>query len=132
MLAGPRYSGKSTLSLALAARGHHFLSDEIAWYIPSTRHLTAFRRPVGVREHINRGVRSRQSDAVIPQHEVAHTREHGKQVGRLRRPPRLPRATQASPLHEIVEATNPRYASCPRAAAKIVRAMITLNSGTLY
>jgi hypothetical protein len=61
MLAGPRYSGKSTLSLALAARGHHFLSDEIAWYIPSTRHLTAFRRPVGVRE----GVRSAAIDTRI-------------------------------------------------------------------
>ena len=59
MLAGPRYSGKSTLSLALAARGHHFLSDEIAWYVPSTRKLIAFRRPVGVRD----GIRSAAIDA---------------------------------------------------------------------
>jgi hypothetical protein len=61
MFAGPRYAGKSTLSLALAARGHHFLSDEIAWYVPSTRLLVSFRRPVGVRE----GVRSAVIDARI-------------------------------------------------------------------
>jgi hypothetical protein len=61
MFAGPRYAGKSTLSLALAARGHHFLSDEIAWYVPSTRQLVAFRRPVGIRD----GVRSTAIDARI-------------------------------------------------------------------
>ena len=61
MLAGPRYAGKSTLSLALAARGHSFLSDEIAWYVPSTRQLIAFRRPVGVRN----GIRAAAIDARI-------------------------------------------------------------------
>lgn len=63
MFAGPRYSGKSTLSLALAARGHHFLSDEIAWYVPSTRLLIGFRRPVGVRE----GIRAAAVDARMPE-----------------------------------------------------------------
>ncbi len=50
LFAGPRRAGKSTLSLALAARGHHFLGDEIAWYLPDTHELIDFRRPVGVRE----------------------------------------------------------------------------------
>jgi hypothetical protein len=58
---GPRYAGKSTLSLALAARGHQFFSDEIAWYVPSTGDLVDFRRPVGVRE----GTRARAVDTLM-------------------------------------------------------------------
>lgn len=62
IFAGPRYSGKSTTALTLASRGHQFLSDEIAWFVPSTGELIDFRRPVGVRE----GVRAAAIDAVIP------------------------------------------------------------------
>jgi hypothetical protein len=62
IFAGPRYSGKSTTALTLAARGHQFLSDEIAWFVPSTGQLIDFRRPVGVRE----GVRSAAIDAIMP------------------------------------------------------------------
>jgi len=61
VFAGPRMAGKSTTALALAARGHNFLSDEIAWYVPSTRELIDFRRPVGVRE----GVRAAAVDAAV-------------------------------------------------------------------
>lgn len=53
MFTGPRRAGKSTLSTALASRGHHFLGDEIAWYLPETHELIDFRRPVGVREGVH-------------------------------------------------------------------------------
>jgi hypothetical protein len=42
-------AGKSTTSLGLAARGHNFLSDEIAGYLPATGELIPFRRPVGIK-----------------------------------------------------------------------------------
>jgi hypothetical protein len=51
---GPAGGGKSTTSMALAARGHNFLSDEIAGYLPATGELIPFRRPVGIK----RGPRS--------------------------------------------------------------------------
>ena len=46
---GPSGAGKSTTSLALAARGHNFLSDEVAGYLPDTGSLIPFRRPVGIK-----------------------------------------------------------------------------------
>jgi hypothetical protein len=46
---GPGGAGKSTTALALAARGHNFLGDEIAGYLPATGELMAFRRPVGIK-----------------------------------------------------------------------------------
>lgn len=49
MFVGPAGAGKSTTSLALAARGHNFLGDEIAAYLPATRELIPFRRPVGIK-----------------------------------------------------------------------------------
>ena len=45
-----REGGKSTLALALAARGHEFLSDEYAAYDPVSNDLIPYRRPVGIRE----------------------------------------------------------------------------------
>lgn len=61
MLAGPRRAGKSTMALALAARGHQFLGDEIAWYLPQSHELIDFRRPVGVRG----GLRARAVDEAM-------------------------------------------------------------------
>lgn len=49
LLVGPKGSGKSTLSLALAARGHSFLGDETACYLPASGVLLPFRRPVGIK-----------------------------------------------------------------------------------
>jgi hypothetical protein len=46
---GPSGGGKSTTSLALAARGHNFLSDEVAGYLPARGELIPFRRPVGIK-----------------------------------------------------------------------------------
>src|SRR5262245_1215592 len=46
---GSAGAGKSTTSLALAARGHGFLSDEVAGYLPATGTLIPFRRPVGIK-----------------------------------------------------------------------------------
>ena len=49
LLVGPKGSGKSTISLALAARGHGFLGDETACYQPSSGQLLALRRPVSIK-----------------------------------------------------------------------------------
>ncbi len=46
---GPSGGGKSTTALGLAARGHNFLSDEVAGYLPDTGELIPFRRPVGIK-----------------------------------------------------------------------------------
>lgn len=46
---GPSGGGKSTTALALAARGHNFLSDEVAGYLPAQGELIPFRRPVGIK-----------------------------------------------------------------------------------
>jgi len=46
---GPSGGGKSTISLALAARGHNFLSDEVAAYLPDRGEVMPFRRPVGIK-----------------------------------------------------------------------------------
>jgi hypothetical protein len=55
LIVGRKKGGKSTTSLALAARGHSLLADSCACYSPSTGELVPFRRPVGIRE----GPRSR-------------------------------------------------------------------------
>jgi hypothetical protein len=46
---GPAGAGKSTTALALAARGHNLLSDEVAGYVPARGELIPFRRPVGIK-----------------------------------------------------------------------------------
>lgn len=61
MLIGSKGAGKSTLALALAARGHGLLGDENACYLPATRMLVPFRRPVGVKP----GPRSATVDAAL-------------------------------------------------------------------
>jgi hypothetical protein len=49
LIAGEKGSGKSTLSLALAAHGHDFFGDEIAGVRTGTFELAPFRRAVSVR-----------------------------------------------------------------------------------
>lgn len=49
LLLGPKGAGKSTTALALAARGHQFLGDETACYLPASGELVPFRRPVGIK-----------------------------------------------------------------------------------
>jgi hypothetical protein len=49
LLVGPKGAGKSTLALALAARGHALLGDETACYLPATGELLPFRRPVAIK-----------------------------------------------------------------------------------
>ncbi len=49
MLIGPKGAGKSTTSLALAARGVPLLGDEIACWLPETGMIEPFLRPVGVK-----------------------------------------------------------------------------------
>jgi len=66
MIVGRKMSGKSTTSLALAARGHEILADSCACYEPSTGRLIPFRRPVGIRE----GARSRAVDEALVRSDV--------------------------------------------------------------
>jgi hypothetical protein len=49
LIVGPKGTGKTTLSLSLAARGWAFLGDEMAAYQPATGTLLPFRRPVGIK-----------------------------------------------------------------------------------
>jgi hypothetical protein len=49
LLVGPKGAGKSTLALALAARGHDFLGDETACYLPAAGTIIPLRRPVAVK-----------------------------------------------------------------------------------
>jgi hypothetical protein len=49
LFVGPKGTGKSTASLALAARGHEFLGDETACYLPASGELLPFRRPAGIK-----------------------------------------------------------------------------------
>jgi hypothetical protein len=49
LLVGPKGTGKSTLSAALAARGHGFLGDETAAYAPATHSLVPFCRPLSIK-----------------------------------------------------------------------------------
>jgi hypothetical protein len=49
LLSGSKGAGKSTLSLALAARGHGFLGDEYAGIERATRVVVPFRRSVSIR-----------------------------------------------------------------------------------
>lgn len=49
LLVGPKGAGKSTLALALAARGHGLLGDEHACYRPASREILPFRRPLGIK-----------------------------------------------------------------------------------
>lgn len=49
LLVGPKGAGKSTVALALAARGHGFLGDETAGYLPATGEILPVRRPVGIK-----------------------------------------------------------------------------------
>jgi hypothetical protein len=46
---GPKGHGKTTISMALAARGHAFLGDETAIVEPSTSLVHPFRRPVSIK-----------------------------------------------------------------------------------
>jgi hypothetical protein len=61
MMMGPKGSGKTTLSLALAERGHGFLGDEIAGVRASSMQLIPMRRSVSIRE----GPRPRTVDALV-------------------------------------------------------------------
>ncbi|NNG14854.1 MAG: hypothetical protein HKM89_00145, partial [Gemmatimonadales bacterium] len=61
MMMGPKRSGKTTLALALAERGHGFLGDEIAGLRASSMELIPMRRSVSIRE----GPRSRAVDALV-------------------------------------------------------------------
>ena len=61
MFIGPKGAGKSTTSLALAARGFPLLGDETACYVPETGMLEPFRRPVGIKP----GPRARALDEAL-------------------------------------------------------------------
>jgi hypothetical protein len=60
MFVGRKGAGKSTLALALAARGVPLLGDENACYLPARRELLPFLRPLGIKPGPrSRGVQAR-------------------------------------------------------------------------
>jgi hypothetical protein len=59
---GPKGAGKSTTVMGLAARGHRFLGDECGAYLPASRSLLPFRRPVGIKP----GPRSGRTATALP------------------------------------------------------------------
>jgi hypothetical protein len=61
LIAGPRGAGKTTLSMALAARGHGFLGDEMAGVRLESRELLPVRRAVSIRS----GPRAREVGEVL-------------------------------------------------------------------
>lgn len=61
LIVGPREAGKSTTALALAARGHALLGDDLAAYVPATGLLLPFARAIGVRA----GPRSRAASLAL-------------------------------------------------------------------
>lgn len=65
---GPKGAGKTTLSSALATRGHAFLGDETAMVLPATMTLVPFRRPLAIKPGpaaavVMKAMRDRWSDA---------------------------------------------------------------------
>jgi hypothetical protein len=61
LIMGPKGAGKTTLSLALAARGHRFLGDEIAGVRVDPLELVPVRRSLAIRA----GPRARAVDAAL-------------------------------------------------------------------
>ncbi len=51
LLAGPSFSGKSVLTLALMLRGWECLTDDLAVFSHADNVVLPFRRPIGVREN---------------------------------------------------------------------------------
>ena len=56
LLVGPKEAGKSTTALALAARGHRLLGDEIAVVRTRSLEVLTFPRAVSVREGVHSGL----------------------------------------------------------------------------
>lgn len=69
-LGGPKGAGKSTVSLALAARGHGFLGDEVAAIDAATGTLLPFRRAVSVRDGPQAHRVKRHVDRIRPARET--------------------------------------------------------------
>ncbi len=61
LIVGPREAGKSTTAIALAARGHALLGDDMACYLPASGLLVPFARALGIRP----GPRARAASAAL-------------------------------------------------------------------
>lgn len=70
LLVGPKGSGKTTLSLSLAERGHGFLGDEIAGVRVASLELIPMRRSVSIRE----GPRPAAVDRLVERGGLRHER----------------------------------------------------------
>ena len=73
LIVGRAGGGKTTLSLALAARGHGLLGDDMAALRTESRELLPFRRTV----HIRSGLRDALVDEAIRRGRVAETERAG-------------------------------------------------------
>jgi hypothetical protein len=95
LLVGVKGAGKSTLALALAARGHALLGDEHACYAPALGAVEPFRRPVGVKP----GPRAAAVDALLRARGLCPERD-----GMMRVPVEqlFPGEPAAAPLRTVV------------------------------
>src|SRR5215471_4182320 len=67
MLVGSKGSGKTTISLTLASRGHGFLGDEVAAVCADTREMLPFRRAASIRAGLRTSrVTQRLADGEYP------------------------------------------------------------------
>jgi hypothetical protein len=67
MLVGSKGSGKTTISLTLASRGHGFLGDEVAAVCADSQELLPFRRAASIRAGIRTsGVTQRLANGNYP------------------------------------------------------------------
>lgn len=99
LLIGPKGAGKTTLSLALAARGHAFLGDEIAGVRLDTMELVPVRRSLAVRD----GPQAAAVGAALEREEAPYepfpdgTRRRRAFAGQL-----FPESAEALPLRRLV------------------------------
>jgi hypothetical protein len=124
---GPSGGGKSTTSLTLAARGHNFLSDEVAAYIPERGELIPFRRPVGIKP----GPRATAVERGLPASAAAQIERDG--FFRVDVDTIFPtRAAQAVPLRRVVFlrgfAAHPRLERIQPGRAEIVELQPLMSS----
>jgi hypothetical protein len=79
LLLGPSKRGKTTLSMALASRGHGFLGDDIAPVRAASGEILPFRKAVSVRS----GPRARDVNEILNGMTVAHENRMRFQIDEL-------------------------------------------------
>lgn len=119
MACGPKRSGKTTLALALASRGHDLLGDELAAVRLPTRELLPVRRSLAVREGPASALASAALAALQPETEVFPDGERRARVAvaRLFPPPASPAVALTDVLLLRSFAARPAASAAPATPA---------------